>query len=129
MIFVDTSVWIEFFRGRNQALVGQLKKQLELDQVALAAPVRVEILAGVRTSEVPRLRRALSALPVFYPSRDTWDRMEQCALKAATSGQRFGMGDLLIASLANERGAQVWSLDGDFREMARFRFVKLFAES
>lgn len=126
MIFVDTSVWIEFFRGRNQPLVKRLREQLELDQVALAAPVRIEILAGVRVHEVPRLRRALSALPLFYPTRDTWIRAEQWAIKGAASGRRFGMGDLVIGSLATERGALVWSLDSDFREMARLRLVKLF---
>jgi len=127
MIFVDTSVWIEFLRGRDPTLLAEMKQQLEDAQVAMAAPVRIEVLAGVRASEVPRLRRALSALPVFYPSRDTWDRMEEWALKAATAGKRFGMSDLLIASLAAERGGQLWSLDDDFREMARLRFVKLFA--
>jgi predicted nucleic acid-binding protein len=36
------------------------------------------------------------------------------------------MGDLLIAACAAERGAVLWSLDGDFEPMYRLRWVKRF---
>ena len=116
MILVDTSVWIEFFRGRDRNVVSRLRAELDLDAVGLPAPVRIELLSGARAKEVPR----------FYPTRDTWNQIERWAMRSAALGHRFGVSDLLIAALAAERGAQLWSLDGDFRQMAKLRFVKLF---
>jgi predicted nucleic acid-binding protein len=126
MILVDTSVWIEFFRGRDRNVVSRLRAEHDLDAVGLPAPVRIELLSGARAKGVPRLQRALSALPTFYPTRDTWNQIERWAMRSAALGHRFGVSDLLIAALAAERGAQLWSLDGDFRQMAKLRFVKLF---
>jgi predicted nucleic acid-binding protein len=68
----------------------------------------------------------LSALPVFYPSRETWNRVEQWIPQATDRGHRFGILDLLVASIAADRRARLWSLDADFRRMARLEFVELF---
>ena len=124
MIAVDTSVWIDFFRGRAPA-AERLPVLLDQDEVALPIPVRIEILSGARRTERPRLNRVLSALPVLFPTRETWLRMEAWILKAGASGQRFGVGDLLIASLAAENQCALWSLDADFVRMARLRLITL----
>jgi predicted nucleic acid-binding protein len=41
------------------------------------------------------------------------------------SGQRFGVGDLLIGALARETGSLVWSLDSDLERMSGLGFVDL----
>jgi hypothetical protein len=126
VIVVDTSIWIEFFRGRNTALVDQLRKLLEQDQVLLAAPVRLEILMGAARKEVPTLRRVLSALPLLLPSDKIWQKLEVWVDRARKAGERFGSMDLLIAAIADDHGASVWSTDGDFARMARLNLAKLF---
>lgn len=123
MIVIDTSVWINALRAatsREAEVVGRL---LDEDEVALAVPVKVEILSGASKSDRPRLRRALSALPVLYPSDETWRLMDTWIDTAGASGERFGLGDYLIAALARESGSLVWSLDADFQRMARLGFV------
>ena len=124
MIFVDTSVWIDAFRGGPHAK--RLSELLDRRSVALACLVRLEILGGVSKSTLPRLRRMLSALPTFAPSADTWSLLDRWTERAVAAGERFGAADLVIAALASERGGQVWSLDGDFARMAALRFVRLW---
>ena len=124
MIAVDTSVWIDFFRGRSP-IVEKLFVLLNQDEVALPVSVKIEILSGARKSEVHRLDRVLSALPILYPTEGLWRRTEQWVTAGAAAGQRFGVGDLLVAALAIENGCTLWSLDGDFKRMANLHMVTL----
>ena len=126
MIVVDTSVWVSVFRSRRSAQAEAFAMLLDADEILLPAPVRTELLGGVRTADRQALRRILTALPVSYPSTDTWTQMDQWAIQGSERGQSFGVGDLLIGAMAREAGALVWSLDADFDRMARLRFVDLY---
>lgn len=126
MIVVDTSVWVSALRSRTSAEARVLEQLLESDDVALPVPVRLEILGGASAVDRPKLRRALSALPVLYPNDDTWTLLDSWVEQAATAGHRFGFGDLLIAALAVENGSLVWSLDNDFTRMEALDFVRCY---
>ncbi len=125
MIVVDTSVWVEYFRGRPGSASINLDQLLDQEQVAMAAPVRIELIAGAGRQDGVRLRRVLSALPHWLPTDATWATMETWVLFASLRGQHFGVGDLLIGAIAAERGVTIWSLDDDFERLARLGLVTL----
>jgi len=124
VVVVDTSVWIAFFRGRDSALATAFERLLDRDQVLVPAPVRIEILGGARHTDLTRLRRVLAALPVVEPGPATWSRIDGWIDACVAAGQHFGVGDLLVAAIAAERAAPVWSLDGDFERLERLGFVR-----
>lgn len=126
MIVVDTSVWVAAFRDGRSAEAEVLGQLLDGDEATLAIPVKVELLSGATTRDRPRLRRSLSALPVIYPTEDTWRLLDRWIDRGAKAGHRFGFGDLLIAALASELGGLVWSLDTDFSRMAGLGFISLY---
>ena len=126
MIAVETSVWVSALRSPGSPEAPFLAALLDADEVVLPVPVRLELLVGVSAQELRRLQRLLSALPVAYPTDETWQTMNAWAAKGADAGQRFGVGDLLIGAIAAEQGALLWSLDRDFVRMARLRFVSLY---
>ncbi|HEY3352413.1 MAG TPA: PIN domain-containing protein [Polyangia bacterium] len=123
---MDTSVWVDYLRGRDPHVKIALDRLLDEDGVAVAAPVRVELLGGARKDQQPTLRRVLGAVPTFRPTDATWDRMESWALQATAKGHRFGVGDLLIAAIAADQDAPVWSLDSDFGAMAKLGFIRAY---
>lgn len=126
MIVVDTSVWIDYFRYGTPSTTSALQSLLEQDLVVMAAPVRVELFSGSGRRDVTRLKRVLSALPLWLPTDATWTTMEAWAQRGSARGQRFGVGDLLVAAIAAERAAPVWSLDADFARMKRLGFVQVY---
>ena len=126
MILVDTSVWVAYFRGADSRLVDRLRALLEENQVALALPVRLEILSGAATKELIQLHHVLAALPLLVPSNATWHRVESWIEKAVSKGERFGVADLLVAALAADRDMPLWSLDRDFERMQKLGFIWLY---
>lgn len=122
MIVVDTSVWVAALRASGPE-AARLRELLDADEVLLPIPVKIELLSGTSKRDREKLRSALSALPLAYPTDDTWRLMDGWTDRAATAGAAFGIGDLLIAAIAHEAGALVWSLDGAFSRLERLRLV------
>lgn len=126
MIVVDTSVWVAARRQSPENVAPALNALLDADEVALALPVRLELWAGTAKADRGRFRRAFSALPLLVPTEETWKPLDAWIAHAADKGLRFGLTDLLIASLADEVGALVWSLDADFDRLAGLELVRLY---
>lgn len=124
MILVDTSVWVEFFRGSNHLIISQMEDLINDNQIILAAPVRIELLNGARKSKLIILKRVLDALPLIIPTHETWIRIEEWIGKIINKGHRFGFADLLIASLSIDAKASIWSLDVDFTIMKKMALIK-----
>lgn len=127
MIVVDTSVWVAAERKPDSDDANALRALLRADEVALALPVRVELVSGIAAKNRRALRRGLSSLPVARPTDDTWKLLESWVPRAVDAGYHFKVADLLIAALASELGALVWSLDKDFATMEELKFVHLYA--
>ena len=127
MIVVDTSVWIAAFRSRSSTEAATLQLLLDTDEVALALPVRVELVAGASRRDRRALRESLAGLPILRPTDETWNLIESWIPKAADAGQRFALADLMIGALTSEIDGLVWSLDADFERLAKLRLVSLYS--
>lgn len=126
MIAVDTSVWVAALRNGAGAEAEVLRQLLDHDEVLLPVPVRIELLSGTSKRHRAALRSDLSALPLAYPTDDTWRVMDRWTDRASNAGESFGLGDLLIAAIAQEASALVWSLDSAFERLARLRLIGLY---
>ena len=125
MIVVDSSVWIA--AGRQPLVADALRQLIEADEVTLALPVRLELWAGLARHQRTTFQQQFSALPMLYPTEDTWTPIAGWIERAADAGERFGLIDLVIASLAVETGGLVWSLDKAFERMERLGLVSLYS--
>jgi predicted nucleic acid-binding protein len=126
MIVVDTSVLVPILRAAPAAESAVLFQLLDHDLLTLPSVVRQEIRAGLSKRDRRKIMGLLAAVPVGVATDDTWKRVEQWTDLAADAGERFGLADLLIAAIADELGALVWTLDKDFERMEKLKFVRLY---
>lgn len=64
-VLVDTSVWIDFFRGAATPQVQRLKELVGVEELLLGDLILAEILQGIRETEVARVEGALVAYRVM----------------------------------------------------------------
>lgn len=126
MVIVDTSVWIEAQRRPAGEDATTLRSLLDADEVALALPVRIQLLMGTAKQDRLRARRAFSALPLIMPTKASWQIIDRWIDTAADAGYRFSISDLLIAALTHEVTGLVWSRDKDFVAMEKLGFVRCY---
>ena len=127
MICADTSVWVEALREEMGPTALHFAELVEADEVVVPAPVRIEILAGAPKRELEELVDGFSGMQGLVPGQATWEKVEAWVGEAVAAGERFGVVDLLIAAVAAEHGAKVWTLDADFERMQKLGFVELYA--
>jgi len=127
VICADTSVWIAALRDHTTPTAVHLAELVEADEVVVPVPVRIEVLAGAPKRELAAVADGFLGLVSAVPGLATWEKVEEWVAESVAAGQRFGVVDLLIAAIAAERDASLWSLDGAFARMQKLGFVELHA--
>lgn len=123
MILVDTSVWVDYLRGRATPQVRSLKNLLSGDEIVGIAPIILqEILQGADSAErFDTWRRYFTDLFCYVP-RDPVEshiaaaRLYQQCRKAGKTPR--SSSDCLIAQIAIENGIFLLHNDRDFNTIA-----------
>lgn len=117
MIIVDSSVWIDYFNGRDSAETNTLDRLLGMERLAIGDLILTEVLQGFRSdADYWAARQALTSLTVF-----TMLGME-LAIKSADNYRylrRRGITvrktvDAIIATFCIETGYPLLFADKDF---------------
>lgn len=117
MILVDTSAWVEFFRGRDP-IASAVDALLEADEVALCGPVVTEIRRGLRTrAERRRILPLLAGCRLLEQPPDLWEEAGDLGFALARRGSSVKTLDLLIAAYALSHGVGILTTDTDFARM------------
>lgn len=120
MILVDTSVWIDFFSSSPGIAGGELRRMIdEVEPFALAGIAVTEIIQGLRR-DVHRIERYLSLWDMLEPRGfATYREASAISRLARSKGISLTTVDTLIAAIALENHATLFSLDKDFSRIAR----------
>ena len=122
MILVDTSVWIDFFAGRDLPHVARLEQFiLDNEDLALCGIILTEILQGISDDTTyRRVRRDLSPLitlpmppTVFVRAADIYRKLRKLGITIRKSN------DCIIAATALEHHCQLLHNDKDFTPVAK----------
>lgn len=124
-VAVDTSVWVDYFRGDGSA---ELEALLNDGLVVLPPIVAAELLsAPLSRAERASVVDLLANLPLCPTPLSHWLGVGQLRMRLQRSGLSVSTPDAHVAQCALEAKGQVWSLDGVFANVARLSELRLFA--
>jgi len=127
LILVDSSVWIDFFRSSPGRAGHELRRMIgDAEPFALTGVVVAEVLQGL-TREVSRIEHYLSQWEMLEPGGFATYREAAAIFRLARSkGVSLTTIDALIAAIAQEHRASVFTLDKDFSRIARLTGLPLY---
>jgi predicted nucleic acid-binding protein/Arc/MetJ family transcription regulator len=127
VILVDSSVWIDFFSASPRAAGLELARLIEdAAPLALTGIVMTEVLQGL-TRDFDRIERYLSMWDLLEPSGLSTYRQAAALFRLCRSkGISPTTVDTLIAAIALDHGATLFTLDRDFSLIARVMNLPLY---
>lgn len=113
-VLVDTSAWIDYFRGQ-EPLHGMVAALLEENRICCLGLILAELLQGAK-GEKERL--ALRDFPDIFPfvedSVALWIKAGELSAQLRSRGKTLGLADCFIAVAAKEREVSVLTNDRHF---------------
>jgi tRNA(fMet)-specific endonuclease VapC len=119
MILVDTSAWIDFFRGRDP-LATAVDETLAAGAAVLCGPIVTELRRGLRDEkERSKVLPLLEACPILGQPEQLWIEAGDLGFVMRRRGMAPKTIDLLIAAYALSHSAAVLTADKDFTAMQK----------
>jgi predicted nucleic acid-binding protein len=115
VILIDTSAWIDFFRGRGP-LAEDVDRALEDGDAAICGPVQTELRRGLRSRrERAQVLLHLGGCQNLSQPADLWNEAGELGFALRPKGLAIKTLDLLIACYALAHGVPLLTSDGDFK--------------
>ena len=126
MILVDSSVWIDFFSSSPTRAGAELHRMIgDSEPLAVAGVIVAEVLQGL-TRNIDEIAHLLSLWELLEPSGFATYREAAALFRMARSkGITLTTIDTLIAAIALEHGASVFTRDKDFSRLAQIAKLHL----
>lgn len=128
MILVDTSVWVEFFSPSTSRAGNELRRMIaDAEPFALSGVVLSEILQGLKR-DVDQIEHHLSQWEMLEPLGFSTYR-EAAAIFRLGRAKGFSLTtiDTLIAAIALDHRAVLFTVDQDFSRIARITRLQLYS--
>ena len=124
---MDRSVWVDFFTTSPGPAGNELRRLIDdSEPFALAGVVVAEVLQGLTRDAAP-IESFLRQCDMLEPTGfQTYSKAAAIYRAARTRGISLTTIDTLIAAIALEHGARVFTLDQDFSRMARIADLGLY---
>lgn len=124
MILVDTSVWIDFLRGKDSEHRYLLRRLIEKEEdICLTEIILTEILQGIRDDALyETTKEYLLEFPMIKPKgTETYIKAAEIFRKSRKQGMTIRKTiDCIIAAIAQENNLALLHNDSDFEVIKRF---------
>ena len=118
VILPDTCAWIDYFKGRDTALVRTLSQALATSEIVTCGVVVYELFQGIRSnSEYILLQKSFGSLRFIEMGKDQWLSAAQLSASLRKSGVTIPASDIQIATLALQHSLTILTIDQHFRQI------------
>jgi predicted nucleic acid-binding protein len=113
-VLVDTSVWIEFFRGREPGK-SAVEKLMDDSAICCTGLVAAELIQGARSErEIGVIKDFVSVFDFLEEGTEVWEKAGRLAYQMRKKGTAVPLSDCYLAVLASGSNAAVMTLDRHF---------------
>lgn len=126
-VLIDTSVWIDFFRKKDAALIEKIAALLETQRAAYTGIIALELINGAKgQKELQALHDAFDTMEKIDERERTYFDAGVLGYELARKGHTIGAVDLLIAQIAIENNITLMTFDEHFKVVAKHSGLNLF---
>ena len=124
-VLIDTSVWIDYFRKKNEAY-HKVNELINSVKVCCLGLIIAELIQGASTErEVDVIKDLTQVFPQLAESPDSWEKAGTLSFHLKKAGKRVGLHDCYIATVAKENDAAIYTFDKHFEEIKEHADIAL----
>ncbi len=124
MVLVDSSVWIEYFKGNQKTL--PLNKLLDLNNICVNDLILAELIPSIiqkKENELKELLLTITKIPLDV----NWTTIIYMQTQNLKNGiNKVGIADLIIAQNVIDNDLELYTLDRHFELMSELHDFRLF---
>jgi len=126
VVLVDTSIWIDYFRGGNNS--GDLDFLVDENLIVINDIILAELIPYLKIKKQTNVIKLLQEIDRI-PLDIRWDEIIEYQVKCLRGGANgVGIPDLIIAQSARQNNCKVYSLDKHFRLLNQVSKVQLHGQ-
>ena len=126
-ILIDTSVWIDYFKGNDVHFQRKVDEALTNCHIYVPKVVLAELIQGAKSEkEIMVIEDFIDAFHIIDQKDDTWLKAGRLSFTMKRKGVTVSIIDCYIAAIANENGCIIFSLDEHFNSIKKFLNISLF---
>ena len=123
-VLVDTSIWIDYFRGGEDS--DNLDYLIDENLIVTNDIILAELIPYLKIKKQTKVIKLLHEMNKI-PLGIQWDEIIEYQVKCLKGGANgVGIPDLIIAQNAKQNNCKVYSLDKHFRLLNQLLKVKLY---
>jgi len=126
-VLVDSSVWVDFFKGNNLPATDVLDYLLKQNLVCTTGLIMAEIIPSTPSrKEFDKLREYFQALPYLHEPDDIWNSIIDWQFKLKSQGiHGVQIADFIIAATAKKNKRKILTRDKHFKLIAPVLKIEL----
>ena len=125
-VLVDTSVWVDYFKGDSPVVSEKVDRFLSEADVCVPQIVLAELIQGAKSDrEVSVIEDIQEAFTIIDQGPETWMKAGKLSRRLRSRGKTIHLIDCYIAVIADESRCALLTLDDHFQEIRKVLPLRL----